>query len=238
MTPTDDSGGGVDRIPVAKRARRGMKSLEATYTGSSAEHLWNRLNALDFINKGMLFGAILLLCFFPFVIVANALVGQSAVTGLVRHLGLNQEAARDVSDLFASSSTTSNAVTGTAYVFFILGGIAAASAVQDLYERSFELESRGLRDIFRRLAWLAVTVGCASLAALAGPWLHSAVGLWLAAILALLGLTVYWWATMWFLLSGRRSWRALLPSAVATAVCLGWNGDRILDHLFWNSDIG
>ena len=119
-----------------------MKSLEATYTGSSAEHLWNRLNALDFINKGMLFAAVLLLCFFPFIIVANALVGQSAVTGLVRHLGLNQEAARDVSDLFASSSATSNAVTGTAYLFFILGGIAAASAVQDLYERSFELEAR------------------------------------------------------------------------------------------------
>ncbi len=77
------------------------------------EHLWNRLNAMDFINKGMLFAAILLLCFFPFIIVANALAGQSAVTGLVRHLGLNQQAARDVSGLFASSSATSNAVTGT-----------------------------------------------------------------------------------------------------------------------------
>ena len=103
----------------------------------------NRLNALDFINKGMLFAAVLLLCFFPFLIVANALAGQSAVTGLIRHLGLNQQAARDVSDLFTSSSSTSNAVTGTAYVFFILGGLAAASAVQDLYERSFELESKG-----------------------------------------------------------------------------------------------
>ena len=154
MTPTDESDAWFDHIWLPKRVRRRMKSLEDTYTGSSAEHLWSRLNALDFINKGMLFAAVLLLCFFPFIIVANALAGQSAVTGLVRHLGLNQQAARDVSDLFTSSSATSNAVTGTAYVFFILGGIAAASAVQDLYERSFELESGGLKDIFRRFVWL------------------------------------------------------------------------------------
>ena len=122
MSPTDEPGWDLGGIPLPRRVRRGVKALERSYSGSSAEHLWNRLNAMDFINKGMLFAAVLLLCFFPFVIVANALAGQSAVTGLVRHLGLNQEAARDVSGLFESSSATSNAVTGTAYLFFILGG--------------------------------------------------------------------------------------------------------------------
>ena len=212
-----------------------MKSLEDTYTGSSAEHLWNRLNALDFINKGMLFAAVLLLCFFPFIIVANALAGQSAVTGLIRHLGLNQQAARDVSDLFTSSSSTSNAVTGTAYVFFILGGLAAASAVQDLYERSFELESRGLKDIFRRFVWLAATIGCVSLAAVAGPWLNNEVGLWLVAILALIGLTLYWWLTMWFLLSARISWRALFPSAVTTAIF--WVGMEVVFSIIFSGTV-
>ena len=212
-----------------------MKSLEDTYTGSSAERLWSRLNDLDFINKGMLFAAVLLLCFFPFIIVGNALAGQSAVTGLVRHLGLNQQAAKDVSDLFASSSTTSNAVTGTAYVFFILGGIAAASAVQDLYERSFELEARGLKDIFRRFVWLVVTIAFVSLSAVAGPWLHNAIGLWLVAILALLGLTFYWWLTMWFLLSRRVSWRALFPSAVATA--LFWVGMEVVFSFIFSGTV-
>ena len=214
---------------------RTVKSLEGTYKGSSAEHLWSRLNALDFINKGMLFAAVLLLCFFPFIIVANALAGQSAVTGLVRHLGLNQEAARDVSGLFASSSTTSNAVTGTAYVFFILGGIAAASAVQDLYERSFELESRGFRDMFRRLAWLVGTVALVSLAALAGPWLHDAVGLWFVAVVGFAAMTLYWWLTMWFLLSARVSWRALFPSAVATAVF--WLGMEVVFSIIFSGTV-
>jgi membrane protein len=199
------------------------------------EHLWNRLNSMDFINKGMLFAAILLLCFFPFIIVANALAGQSAVTGLVRHLGLNQEAAKDVSGLFTSSSSTSSAITGTAWLFFILGGIAAATAVQDLYERSFDLEARGLKDFVRRLVWLAVTVGASALAAVAGPWFHSWGGPVVLAVVGLGNLTLYWWFTIWFLLAGRESWRATFPSAVATA--LFWIGMEVVFSFFFSSTV-
>ncbi len=235
MNPTEEPAREFLGIRLPKRVSRGLKSFEDTYTGSSAEHLWDRLNALDFINKGMHFAAILLLCFFPFIIVANALVGQSTVTGLVRHLGLNQQAAKDVSALFTSSSTTSNAVTGTAYLFFILGGIAAAAAVQDLYERSFELEPGGLKDVLRRFVWLAATVGWVSVAALAGPWLHNAVGLWLVAILGIVGLTLYWWFTMWFLLSARVPWRTLFPSAVATAIF--WVGMEVVFSFIFSGTV-
>ena len=124
---------------------------------------------MDFINRGMLFAATLLLCLFPFMIIANALAGRSAATGLARHLGLNKQAAADVASLFTSSAATSSAVTGTAWVCFILGGIAAATAIQQLYERAFELDSRGMKDVFRRLIWLAVLVGCSALAGWAGP---------------------------------------------------------------------
>jgi membrane protein len=126
-------------------------------------------------------------------------------------------------------------VTGTAYLFFLLGGIAAASAVQDLYERSFELDAGGLKDIFRRFVWLVVTVGWVSLAAVAGPWLNDAVGLWLVAILGFLGLTLFWWGTMWFLLSARVSWRPLLPSAVATA--LFWVGMEVVFSFIFSGTV-
>ena len=212
-----------------------MAAVGDKYSGSSMEHLWNRLNAMDFINKGMLFAAILLLCFFPFIIVANALAGQSAVTGLIRHLGLNQQAAKDVSGLFTSSSATSSAVTGTAWLFFILGGIAAATAVQDLYERSFELESGGMKDILRRIAWLVVTVAGAALAGVAGPWFHSWGGPVVLAIVGLGALTLYWWFTTWFLLGGRESWRATFPSAVATA--LFWVGMEVVFSFIFSSTI-
>jgi hypothetical protein len=38
-------------------------------------HLWHRLDAMDFINRDILFAATLFLCLFPFLIVANAVAG-------------------------------------------------------------------------------------------------------------------------------------------------------------------
>jgi hypothetical protein len=46
------------------------------YAGSLAEDVWCRLDTMDFINRGMVFAATLLLCLFPFLIVVSALVGH------------------------------------------------------------------------------------------------------------------------------------------------------------------
>src|ERR1035441_5190192 len=82
------------RRGVRGRVRRGTEVAKGKYAGSSAEHLWRRLDSMDFINRGLLFAATLLLCLFPFLIVANALAGQSAASGLARHLGLDRKSTR------------------------------------------------------------------------------------------------------------------------------------------------
>jgi membrane protein len=217
------------------RLRRTSDAVKKRYSGSSTQHLWDRLNAMDFINRAMLFAAVLLLCLIPFLIVLNALEGRSAVTGFSRHLGLTQEAAADVSHLFTSSGSTSNAVTGTAYVFFILGGIAAATAFQDLYERAFGLDSRGMKDVVRRLVWLAVLVGCALGGDLLGPRLRSSGGPVLLALIGFVVLTIFWWFTMWLLLGGRIHWRDLLPSALATAAC--WIGMQVVFSFIFSNEV-
>ena len=97
---------------------------------------------MDVINRGMLFAAILFLCFFPFVIVPRLCRTLGRHT-FVRQLGLNHEAATDVSKLFAPASSTSSAVTGGAYVLFVLGGIAAAAAIHELYLHDFGLRAEG-----------------------------------------------------------------------------------------------
>lgn len=207
-----------DQPGIRRRVRRGTEVARQKYAGSAAEHLWGRLASMDFINRGMLFAATLLLCFFPFLIVVTALAGRSASAALARHLGLNKQAAADVSHLFTSSAATSGAVTGAAWVFFILGGVAASGAIRELYERAFDLERRGARDMVRSVVYLAVLVAVLWLSGLAGPRIHHAGGSVLLALTGLVVLTGFWWFTMWFLLAGRIGWRRLFPSAVATAI--------------------
>lgn len=208
----------ADRAGV-RRARRAAEWGKQKYAGSSAEYLWQRLDSVDFINQGMLFAATLLLCFFPFIIVGSALAGRPIANGVARQSGMNKQAAADVGHLFASSATTSNAVVGTtSMVFFVLGGLAAATALQQLYERVFGLDARGMKDIWRRLIWLALLCGAVLLSGWAGPKLHHAVGPVLLVAAGLVWLIGFWWLSMWFLLGGRVSWRRLFPCGCATGV--------------------
>ena len=202
-------------------ARRGIRRVteagKEKYAGASAEYLWRRLEAMDFLNRGMVCAATLLLCFFPFLIVASAVAGRSTVNGLARRLGLNKQAAADVGHLFSSSAATSVAVTGTAWVFLILSGVVAAAAIQQLYQQAFDLDRRK-GDMLRALIWLAVLGGCWFVTGSAGPAVSHAVGPVLFGVIGVVVLTGFWWFTMWFLLARRKSWGYLFPAAVATAV--------------------
>lgn len=219
------------RVGEASRIDR----LKRRFEGSHAEQFGQRLIAMDVINRGMLFAAILFLCFFPFVIVLSALSGRSAVNTFVRQLGLNHEAATDVSKLFAPASSTSSAVTGGAYVLFVLGGIAAAAAIQELYLHDFGLKSRGIRDLPRLVGWLAVLILGSAFASWAGPKLHTAGGPVLLGAIGLAALVAFWWFSIWFLLGGRISWRDSLPSAIATGVC--WLGMVIVFRLVFSETV-
>ena len=147
--------GHPDQPPPERQAgtkahhRPGMRRPRAAewgknkYAGSWAEYLWHQLDAVDFMNQAMLLAATLLLCAVPFMLIAAAMAGRSVVSGLTERLGLSKQAAADVGHLFTSSSATSNAVTGLSWVFFILAGIAAATAVQRLYQRVFGVDPGG-----------------------------------------------------------------------------------------------
>jgi membrane protein len=103
-------------------------------------------------------------------------------------------------------------------VFFVLGGIAAATALQDIYERAFDLPHRGVKDILYLLAWLAVLIGTSLLTGWAAPVLRRAGGPALVGVAGLVCATGFWWLTMRILLAGRISWRKLFPAACATGV--------------------
>jgi membrane protein len=203
----------------AGRVRRAAGWGKAKYAGSWAQDLCRRLAALDVINQGMVFAATLLLCLFPFLIVVSALAGRSMAAALARFTGLTGQAAADVGHLFAPTAATAGAVTGTAsMVFFVVGGIAAATALQQIYERVFDLPHRRVADLPRRLAWLALLMGTLLLTGWARPGLRHVGGPVLLAAAGLVWATGFWWLTMRILLGSRVSRRALLPAACATGV--------------------
>ena len=205
--------------PGARRTRRAAQWGKKAYAGSLAADVWRRLDAMDVINRGMVFAATLLLCLFPFLIVVNALAGRPAAQSLTRYTGVNSQAAADIGHLFASPAATTSAVAGTAsMVFFVFGGIAAAAALQQIYEQAFDLPHRRIKDLPLRLAWLVVLIAASLLAGWAGPRLRHAGGLALLAAAGLVWATGFWWLTMRILLAGRISWRALFPAACATSV--------------------
>ncbi|MEU6239377.1 YhjD/YihY/BrkB family envelope integrity protein, partial [Kitasatospora sp. NPDC047058] len=217
--------------PGARRVRRAADWGQAKYTGSWAEYLWHRLDAVDFLSQAMLLAATLLLCAFPFMIIVTALLGRSVVSTLGLRLGLNHEASDDVGRLFASDATTSAAITGLSWVFFVLGGLASAAAIQQLYQKVFQVGPQGPWDRLRALGWLALVVVWVYVGSTGGKVLYAdapALG-WIVHVPVFIG---FWWFTMWFLLAGRITWRRLLPCAVATGVF--WTGMLLVFHAIYS----
>lgn len=227
---TDD---GPSRPPAPSAPHR--RRIREWYPGSAAERLRRRLEAIDVVNQGMLFAAVLLLSLVPLLIIVQALVGRSAATDLIQRFGLDDEASDAVGQVLTSPSSTSSAITGLSWVFLVLSGLAAATAIQELYERAFGVQGRGVKDTPRRLVWLAAFLGAVALAGLSIPWLRDLGGPVLIGVVVLASATGFWWFTMWLLLGGRLAWRDLFPSALATGVC--WLGMDIAFRLTMSKTI-
>jgi membrane protein len=197
--------------------------------------LVRRLQSADVINRGMLFAAVLLLCFVPFLLVIEELAGRTQASGFIKRFGLTGPAAHAVRQAFTTPTSTSTAINGLSWVFFVVGGIAAAAAIQELYERVFEVEGRGFRDTPRRIVWLVAAVGATALSGWVQPVASRAGGTALVLVIVLIGATAFWWFSMWVLLAGRLSWGHLFPSALATGVC--WLGMVIAFRLTLSASI-
>jgi membrane protein len=221
-TPGQPATGQADlKPPIQPSGGQTSERAKKKHADSSAAYLWHRLDALDFMNQAMLLAGTLLLCVVPLAIVLAALSGRGAASALSRRLGLNQQAAADLGHLFTSSGATSATLNAASIVLLALFAIAGATTIQQLYERIFDLDSRGARDLLRRAIWAALVVGWSFLVSLVGPSVRAG-GPVLVAFAVLVAFTGFWWFAMLFLLSGRVAWRRLFPCALVTGLC--WLG--------------
>ncbi len=196
------------------------------------ESLFGRLSQTDFMNRAMLFAALLLLIMIPFMIVVSASVGRSFSAALTRSMGLDSRAADVVASVFGNGASSSGTSTGSLSVLTVVGVFAVVSALQGLYEDIFGLAHKGLRGFWRWVVWAAALMGFAAGISEVGGLLENSVGL---GVVSFILLTAFFWWTLHFLLARRIAWRQLLPSAVATAVF--WIGLGVFSSIFFSSAI-
>ena len=210
--------------PAPSRAARSKALAWARdrFEGSLAQSFLTRLKVLDFANQAMLFGAGLLVSLLPLVILLSAFASQRIDDDISLRLGLDRRAAGIMDHLFTAAPATLNAATATSLIFLVFGMVAVTSSLQQIYEKVFGQDHRGMQDLGRLLAWI-VALGAAVVAeSLAErPVSTVAGGGWLAPLVTVGIVTPFFWWTMHFLLAGRVAWRTLLPSAIITGVFYG-----------------
>lgn len=144
---------------VSAARRRTVSAARDPLEGSAAQVFLRRLGALDFANSIVLFGASLLLSVLPFIILLSSLANRRIDTDLRRHIGLNNQGARIVSQLFRSSLAHAAAPIVTALILAAAGTMAVAGSLQMIYEQVFGQPHRGWRDVLRFLTWADVLFG-------------------------------------------------------------------------------
>jgi membrane protein len=205
---------------------KALASARDRFEGSLAQGFLMRLKALDFASQAMLFGAGLLVSLLPFVILLSAFASQRVDDDISLRLGLDRRAAGIMDHLFTSAPATLNAATATSLVFLIAGMLAVASSLQQIYEKAFRQDHRGMRDVYRPLTWIVVLGVAVVTESLAGrPVSGISAGGWLAPLVTVAIMTPFFWWTMHFLLAGRVRWRTLLPSATITGIFYGGLGE-------------
>ena len=213
------------------RADQQWRAVGRRVEESGAGRLWGRLSAVDFFGHSFQLASLAFLCFFPFLIVITAAAGREAALVVVSWLGLNQQAAQAVASLFVPA-TTSYTLTVTSAVLLLLGAVAVAGTLQSWYRMLFNVHGGGWRNTVAQLAWLAgllvYSAAQAGLGRASDGWL-------LPSLIGFLWAVVFWWGSMYVLLAGAVTWRALFPSALVTSVC--WTGLGVFSAHYFSATI-
>jgi membrane protein len=198
--------------------RRAAERVKASTPGK----IWSRLNAVDFMNSSMQFAALAILCLFPFLVIVAAETGGDARPALIRRLGLDREAAKDVDSLMSPGTHAAATLTVLGAVFVLLGAIGIASTLQAWYQRVYDQQDRGKwsRHVAAQLIWVFGLVVYLALQDLLGREItHLEAPILVYAAFFAVAIAFYWW-TQHILLLGRVGWRQMFPAALATGLCV------------------
>ena len=146
----------------------------------------------------------------PLIILLSSIASERIDDDLSRHIGLNGRGAHIIQGLFRKSPSHSAGPIILGLIIAFAGTVTVARSLQVVYERVFDQDGRGWRDLLRFLVWVCVLLGFLIAEGSVDNPLRSAVGPVVRGLVSLMGVTIFFWWTMHFLLAGRVRWRYLL----------------------------
>jgi membrane protein len=174
------------------------------------------------MNSSIVFAALAVLCLLPFLLIVGEESGKDARPALIRRLGLDRAAAKDVNALMSPGAHAAATLSIIGGALVILGAIGIASTLQAWYQRVYDQQDghKWTRQVGAQLIWLPGLLIYLGLQDLLGRELAPfGTRVPIYAVFFAVAVAFYWW-TQHVLLLGRVEWRQLLPGAIATGVCV------------------
>jgi membrane protein len=232
--PSDPPPAHRDGRAIGERARKRVGAVRSRYEGSWIEDIVKQLQAVEFFDWTVIFGAELLWSALPFLILLSSLADTRIDDDISRHIGLDRQGADVVQTLFRNHPAHAAFAILTGLLFAFAGIVSTVNSLQKIYERVFEQEKRGWRDLPRYVLWVAVLLGLLVVeGSTSGPERTVGVVVQALATFALASIFFVW--TMHFLLAGRVPWRRLLRPALVTALL--WMALAFLSSLYFSTTL-
>ncbi|HEY2201727.1 MAG TPA: YhjD/YihY/BrkB family envelope integrity protein [Solirubrobacteraceae bacterium] len=219
----------------SERARERVEAARARFERSWIEDLIRHVKAVGLYTWTLVFGAELLWSVLPLLILLSSFANHRIDDDLSEHIGLDRKAALIMKEVFRNTPEHAVIPILTGLLFSLAGAIAVVQSLQVLYERIFEQQPRGWRDLPRVFVWLVVLLGFLVLEAIIGHAVRTAVGPVVGRAVSFVLVTLFFGWTIHFLLAGRVRWRLVVEPALVTG--LGWLCLALFAGLFLSGDV-
>jgi membrane protein len=214
---------------------KGSATVAQVKQGSVGAY-WSRLTAVDFMNSSMVFAALALLCLFPFLTILAAATGRNIRHTIIIRLGLNPKAASDIDDLISSGQHAVTSLTVLGGAFLVFGMIGLAATLQGWYRRVYDQPPHGgLKAIASEAVWVTLFVAYITIQVQIGQHVGPLGDHVLVFASNFICAVIFWTVSAYVLLLGQVSWRALIPTGIATGVCV--TGLAVFSFLLFSSSL-
>lgn len=219
---------------AAHLARR-LQHLQLRILASPVGLAWERGREMELMHRAMGFAALGFLTLVPLLIVvaaADPASGQGFARWLSEALGVAETSQEEVERLFGLPGQALQRTTAFGLAALTVFGLTFGSAVQTGYEKVWDLPTARWHTMWRHVVWLALLIFSLVVFVNVPVTGDAAWRTLLGAVGDLIGTFLFFWISQRLLLGGRVRWRALVPGAVATALCM--LGLRVFSQLVFS----